>query len=620
MTTNEIREKYLRFFRARGHRVIPSASLVPENDPTTLFTGSGMQPMIQYLLGAPHPEGRRIADAQKCFRAQDIDEVGDNRHTTFFEMLGNWSLGDYFKEDQLRWLWTFLTEEIGLAQKRLFVTVFRGNKEIPRDTESVRIWQTIFAGDDVSNGDQDFAEQDGMKPGSRIFYYDESKNWWSRAGEPKNMPAGEPGGPDSEVFWDFGVDLKLHERSAFAQNPCHVNCDCGRFLEIGNSVFMEYKKTANGFEPLAQKNVDFGGGLERIAAAKGDNPDMFQIDLLRPVVLELEKLSGKKYGGDEETTRAMRVVTDHLRAAAFILAAGVSPSNTDRGYVARRLIRRAIRHARRLGIQRHDWIRIVAETVFEIYYGSYPDLSRAWETVVSGLKAEEEKFSVTCDRGLKELERYARETPAGLSGRQIFTLFTTYGFPIELTREVARERGLPVNESDLEREMAKHREISRSTVSGKFKGGLADRSEEVTKLHTATHLLNEALRRVLGPEVKQRGSNITRERLRFDFNFGRKMTDEEVREAERIVNNKIKEALAVTRDEMPLAEAVQSGAEQEFGARYPDRVTVYSIGDFSKEICGGPHVANTRALGRFKILKEEAVGAGIRRIRAVLKT
>ena len=585
MTPNEVRAKYLEFFGARGHAILPSAPLVPENDPTTLFTGSGMQPLVPYLLGAPHPAGSRLANSQKCFRSMDIEEVGDNRHTTFFEMLGNWSLGDYFKKEQLGYFFEFLTKEIGIPKEKLWITCFEGDPSLnlPKDTESAEIWKSL-----------------GM-PESHINFYGSSKNWWSRAGAPENMPAGEPGGPDSEVFYDFGTS---HDTKFGAE--CHPNCDCGRFLEIGNSVFMQYIKNADlprgkaggTFGLLPKQNVDFGGGLERIAAASINNPDVFATEAFTPLIKKLEDASGKTY---EKDKRSFRIVADHLRAAGFLIADGVLPGNVERGYVVRRLIRRAVRYADTLGVP----------------HGKLGDL-----TGVAEIGAEETRFRKTLERGMKELARFT--AGGSLSAADAFQLFTTYGFPIELIAEEAGLKGIKQIDFEGFKELLKeHQNLSRAGSEQKFKGGLADTSEKTTRLHTAHHLLLRALQQVLGAGVHQRGSNITQERLRIDFVHGEKMTAEQKAEVERIVNEKIKEDLPVVRTEMPLAEAEKLHAEHEFGAKYPDRVSVYSVGPldsaFSIEFCGGPHVGHTGELGTFKIQKEEAVAQGIRRIKAVLE-
>ena len=605
MSSNEIREKYLNFFKERGHSIIPSSSLVPENDPTTLFVGSGMQPLIPYLLGQEHPMGHRLVNSQKSFRADDIEEVGDNRHTTFFEMLGNWSLGDYFKEEQLPWFLSFLTDELGLDPKKLYVTVFSGDSEnnISKDEESIAIWKRLFKERGIE-----------AKEGERIFTYDVKKNWWSRTGIPSNMPSGEPGGPDSEVFYDFGIphDLK------FGKN-CHPNCDCGRFLEIGNSVFMEYQKQADGsFAKLKQRNVDFGGGLERIAAATSNNPDVFEGDLLFPVVQKIKELSHKNY---EDQQNSFRVITDHIRGAAFMIGDGVTPSNTERGYIVRRLLRRAVRHADLVGCKEGN-LALLVDPLIASYTGAYPELIEHREETVQSIQEEEEKFRTTLQKGLKEFEKLSGND---ISGKEAFDLYQTYGFPLDVTLELAKEKRVKVDTVAFNLEFAKHQEVSRTAAAGRFKGGLADASYETTKLHTANHLLLAALRQILGDHVHQRGSNITAERIRLDFSHPKKTTPEELKEIEDLVNQKIAESLDMVRKEMPKEEAVNLGAEMEFGVKYGDVVSVYSAQDkegsvFSREFCGGPHVQNTSELGKFKIAKEEAVSSGVRRIRAVLKT
>lgn len=593
MTVNEVRERYLAFFAKRGHAVIPSAPIVPENDPTTLFTSSGMQPLVQYLLGQEHPKGFRLTNSQPSFRAEDIEEVGDNRHTTFFEMLGNWSLGDYFKQEQLPWFFEFLTsreEGLGLDPQKIYVTTFSGDEDsgMKADTESAEIWKKI-----------------GI-PEERIFSYGAKKNWWSRAGIPSHMPPGEIGGPDSEVFYDFGPSTSsgqaLHDEK-FGKE-CHPNCDCGRFIEIGNSVFMQFIKNADGsFSELPKKNVDFGGGLERLTAATFGNPDIFMIDVFDSARMKLEELSGKKYPrsdlgrNDDADTRSFRIILDHTRASSAMFDAGLHPSNTEQGYILRRLIRRAIREVDRLGIK---------EAVLGEIAGGHEDEFRAEET----------QFRKTLINGMRELEKMGNNIDA-------FMLFTTYGFPVELTEEIAKERGLSVDVEKVKKQMEEHQALSRAGAEQKFAGGLADSSEKTVKYHTAHHLLLKALQMVLGTDVHQRGSNITNERLRIDFSYGQKMTPEQIAEVEKIVNEQIKNDLPVEQKIMPREEAEKLGAEHEFGAKYPDMVSVYFIGPqesaFSIEFCGGPHVANTRELGHFKILKEEASSAGIRRVKAVLE-
>ncbi|HUD02583.1 MAG TPA: alanine--tRNA ligase [Candidatus Paceibacterota bacterium] len=633
MTLGEIRQAYLEFFKARGHAIVPSAPLVPQNDPTTLFTGSGMQPMVPYLLGKAHPEGTRIADSQKAFRSGDIEEVGDNRHTTFFEMLGNWSLGDYFKQKQLPWVFEFLTESIGLDPHKLFVTVFIGDSalNLPQDTESAEIWQKLFKEKGIeakieSIGSEADGYTKGMQEGERIFYYDSGKNWWSRAGVPQKMPAGEPGGPDSEIFYDFGTahDKKFGER-------CHPNCDCGRFLEIGNSVFMQYLKQPDGsFAPLPKQNVDFGGGLERIAMAAHNLPDIIAVSH-KPIVEYLEKASGKHYGDDVRETASFRIIADHMKAAVFLIADGVLPAKSDQGYFVRRLIRRSVRHADRLGITEAGFANVV-KPIAAMYADAYPELTEKIVAIEKAIAEEEEQFRRTLARGMHELERFVGQ--GTVSAQDAFQLFTTYGFPLELVIEEAGAKGIKQIDIEGFKELLKeHQNLSRAGSEQKFKGGLADTSEATTRLHTAHHLLLKALQMVLGPEVHQRGSNITQERLRIDFSYPTKMTDEQKREVERIVNEKIKEDIPVVRTEMDKDEAEKLGAEHEFGAKYPDKVSVYSVGPidkaFSIEFCGGPHVTNTGELAtpnpstglraKFKILKEEAVAQGVRRIKAVLE-
>ncbi len=640
MTINDIRTKYLDYFAARGHVVIPSASLVPQNDPTTLFTGSGMQPLVPYLLGEAHPKGNRLVNSQKSFRTEDIEEVGDNRHTTFFEMLGNWSLGDYFKEEQLPWIFGFLVDELGIEPAKLYVTAFIGDEAngIPRDTESAEIWQKLFAqkGIDapiVEIGSEEDGARLGMRNG-RIFSYDAKKNWWSRSGTPEKMPAGEPGGPDSEIFYDFNTP---HD-PAFG-TECHPNCDCGRFMEIGNSVFMQYIKKEDGtFGMLPKRNVDFGGGLERIAAAAAGDADVFKTDVFADIIALLVQFSGKEYA-DSRYQKSFRIVADHARAATMILADGVRPGNTERAYVARRLLRRAAIHAQKLGLpaeRREDSMLVrAAMIVMEKYRAAYPELAgeEAYREITEAIWDEEVQFGRTLETGMKEFERVA--ATGHIEPHEAYILFTTFGFPFEMTLELASERGIDVDTEGFRNEMKLHQEMSRAGSEQKFKGGLADTSEATTRLHTTHHLLLKALQIVLGDHVKQRGSNITQERLRIDFSHGAKMMPEQIAEVERIVNEKIGEHLPMIRSTVPKEEAEKLGAQHEFGAKYPDTVSVYSAGPkeatpedprfsecFSIEFCGGPHVSNTAELakaGTFKILKEEAVASGIRRIKAVLR-
>lgn len=597
MRSADVRKKYIEFFKARGHVEIPSAPLVPENDPTTLFISAGMQPLIANILGQPHPLGKRLVNSQRSFRAADIDEVGDNRHTTFFEMLGNWSLGDYFKKEQLPWIWEFLTKELGLPEEKLYVSVFEGTKNVPRDEESANIWKSLGV------------------PESRIFYYNAKKNWWSRAGEPEKMPAGEPGGPDSEVFFDFGTP---HD-PAFGEK-CHPNCDCGRFMEIANSVFMQYAKQKDGsLKELSQKSVDFGGGLERLVAVTENSPDIFTTDLFIPLIQVLEQVSGKSYGSESDITRAMRIIADHIKGAVMMMADGVLPSNKTQGYVLRRLIRRSLLHGRKLGLSRDlTYIGKLVEPVAAIYESAYPSTVEKAGEMKLLLGEEALRFGKTLERGISELEKIEV-----LDGKIAFTLYETYGFPWEMTVEIAKEKGQQVDRGQFEEEFKKHQELSRTAAKGMFKGGLADHSVETTRLHTAHHLLLAALQKIVDPVIHQRGSNITVERLRMDVNFARKLTPEELAKVEELVNETIKKDLPVERVEMPREEAQRVGAQMEFGHKYPDQVSVYFVGSkdhfFSAEFCGGPHVTHTGELGIFKILKEESAGAGIRRIYAVTK-
>ncbi len=623
MQSDDVRNKFIQYYKARKHVAIPSASLVPENDPTTLFTSSGMQPLIPYLLGQTHPSGKRLVDSQKSFRSQDIDEVGDNRHTTFFEMLGNWSLGDYFKKEQLPWIFEFLTKELKLDPKRLYVSVFEGEGAVPKDEESIHIWKKIFKEVGI-----DAKEGLSLNEGGRIFAYPAKKNWWSRSGEPKNMPPGEPGGPDSEVFFDFGAK-GLHEKSPWKNEPCHPNCDCGRFMEIANSVFMQYQKMPDGnLKELAQKNVDFGGGLERMTAAANDNPDVFMSDLFSPLIQVLEEASGRVYGEEPVPTRVMRVLSDHIKAAIMMMVDGVLPSNKGQGYILRRLIRRSLLYGWKLGLIKDlTYIGRLASPVAKIYAGSYPEVTEKIDEIRLLLQEEALRFGKTLERGLAEIEKF----PA-LNGKIAFNLYETFGFPWEMTVEIASEKGQTVDRAQFEEEFNKHKTLSRTAAAGMFKGGLADHGEETTKLHTAHHLLLASLQKLVDPSIKQRGSNITAERLRIDFNFMRKLTPEELTKVEVMVNEKIKENLKVTRIEMARGVAETMGAQREFGQKYPDRVGVYFVNlkegvdperatpadYFSAEFCGGPHVSFTGTLGHFTIRKEESAGAGIRRIYGLL--
>lgn len=633
MTAQEIRNAYLAFYQKRNHAVIPRALLVPYNDPTTLFTGSGMQPMIPYLLGEAHPEGNRIVDSQTCLRAQDIEEVGDNRHTTFFEMIGNWSLGDYFKEDQIKWMWEFLTEVVGLDPSKLYITCFIGAPEynIPKDTEAAELWKQLFDQKGLSSGVADIGSEEdgyarGIKEGERIFYYDGSKNWWSRNGNPEKTPVGDPCGPDSEMFYDFGTP----HNPEYGEH-CHPNCDCGRFMEIGNNVFMAYRKEAEGvFVPLEKPNIDHGSGLERIAAAALNDPDVFKISILWPIVEKLERISGKTY---DSHTNAMRVIADHLRAATFLAVDGVKPSNKEQGYVMRRLVRRAIRFAFELGVEQ-NFLPEVVPVITGMYEADFPEIAARRDDIIATLVKEEKAFRQTLRKGLHELTTIYNRNNGRFTGADIFTLYDTYGFPAELSVETLTVTldGARLDENWREgfsKCMKEQRERSQTATKGTFKGGLGGQQLIHKKYHTATHLMYQALRDVLGDHVIQNGSNITEERLRFDFSHPEKVTPEQIKQVEEIVNEQIGKDLKVSWAEYPTKVAREEmGALGQFGDRYGDTVKVYKmIADdaekpFSFEICGGPHVDHTLQLfedgKRFKIIKEEASSAGIRRIKAVL--
>ncbi|HEY8886011.1 MAG TPA: alanine--tRNA ligase [Candidatus Microsaccharimonas sp.] len=626
MNAQDIRNSYLEFFKERGHAIIPRAKLVPYNDPTTLFTGSGMQPLLPYLLGESHQDGVRLVDSQTCLRAQDIEDVGDNRHTTFFEMLGNWSLGDYFKEQQIRWFFEFLTEKVGLDPNKIYVTAFIGDEKhgIPRDDEAANIWQKVFEEKGIEAkivevGSQDDGNIRGIKPGERIFFYDDGENWWSRGGGLAKTPIGDPCGPDSEVFYDFGP-----ENHAEGYGLAHPASDSGQFMEIGNQVFMQYQRLEDGsFEPLEKKNVDFGGGLERIAAASIDSSDVFKISLLWPIIEQLQKLSGKSY---ESTTTSMRVIADHLRAATFLAVDDVKPSNKEQGYVMRRLIRRAVRFAFDLGIEQ-NFLEGIVPVIADMYIRDYPEVAAKRDDIIATLVKEEKVFRQTLRKGLRELERFAEQ---GVTGAELFTLYDTYGFPVELSTEEAFKQDIKLSDNwreEFDAKMKEQRERSQTAAKGTFKGGLGGQTEIHKQYHTATHLMYAALRKVLGDHVTQHGSNITEERLRFDFNNDEKMTPEQIQQVEALVNEWIKADLPVSYKEYPTTEAFEMGAIGAFGDKYGETVKVYKMGDephrVSFEICGGPHVEHTLELIQpgdkvFKILKEESSSAGIRRIKAQL--
>lgn len=599
MKASEVREKYLKFFESKGHVRIDPAPLVLVDDPTTLFTSSGMQPLVPYLMGAEHPSGTRLVDSQPSIRLQDIEEVGDNRHTTFFEMLGNWSLGDYFKKDQLPWFFEFLTKEIGLSKDKLWVSVFEGNDQVPKDTESVEIWKSL-----------------GI-PDERIGYYGAKKNWWSRTGTPDQMPIGDIGGPDSEMFYDFGEELKLHENSEFKSDKCHMNCDCGRFLEIGNSVFMQYKKIGIGkLEELPNKNVDFGGGLERLVAAANNNPDIFEIDVFKQVIEKIEEWSGRSYSDDKYKSN-MRIIADHLRAAVFLISSGVEPSNKMQGYILRRLIRRAVLK----DIQMHPEVKTsnikisdFTDLILSIYHGQFNiDYNQRFQ-IDKILSEEISRFIKTLKNGLSIVE-----SVQNIDGKIAFDLYQSYGFPLEITVELFEQKGQKVDINQFKEEFDKHKEGSRTAGKGVFKGGLADHSPEVVRLHTATHLLQASLRKVLGDHVLQKGQNITHERSRFDFSHSDKLTPEELARVEDMINKAIEDKLPVSFQLMKKEDAEKTNAIHAFGEKYGDEVNVYYVGDtldsaFSKEFCGGPHVSNTSEIGKIKIQKQEKIGQGVVRI------
>lgn len=628
MNAQQIRNEYLKFFEERGHTIIPRAKLIPDNDPTTLFTGSGMQPLLPYLLGETHPGGVRLTDSQTCFRAQDIDSVGDNRHTTFFEMLGNWSLGDYFKEQQIRWFFEFLTDKVGLDPNKIYVSAFIGDEKhgIPRDDEAANIWQKVFAEKGIEAkiveiGSQEDGDKRGINPGERIFFYNDNQNWWSRNGNIENTPIGDPCGPDSEVFYDFG-----EQNHAEGFGLAHPAGDSGRFLEIGNQVFMQYRRLQDGsFEPLAKQNVDFGGGLERIAAASIDNPDIFRINLFWPIIEKLQQLSGKTY---ESHTQSMRVIADHLRAATFLAVDGVRPSNKEQGYVMRRFLRRSIRYAFDLGIEQNFFQEIVP-VIADLYASDYPEVSNQRDEVIAVLIKEEKAFRQTLNKGLRELSKFIS---GGLTGEELFMLHDTYGFPVELSIEEAYKQNIKVADNwrvEFDNKMSEQRLRSQTAAKGAFKGGLNGQSEITKKYHTCAHLLGQALRIVLGESVAQRGCNIDEERIRFDFSWGEKMTPEQIKQTEDIVNEQIGNDLKVIFAEYPVKVALEEmGAHGEFSSKYGDMVKVYQIiadgadKPFSIEVCGGPHVEHTGEISEggkhFKIIKEESSSAGVRRIKAIL--
>ncbi len=587
ISSDKLKKMFLEFFRKKRHKVIANASLIPENDPTALFTSAGMHPLVPYLMGQPHPSGKKLVNVQKCLRTSDIDEVGDSFHLSFFEMLGNWSLGDYFKEESIPWSYEFLTskEWLNIDKDRLSVTVFAGDDKIPRDTESARIWEGLRV------------------PKEKIFYLPRKDNWWGPIG------GTGPCGPDTEMFYDTGKEP--------CGDECKPGCSCGKFNEIWNNVFMEYNKTPDGdYELLEQKNVDTGMGVERTVAVLQGKDNVYETEIFAPLIEKIKELAGIEVVPDNQT-RSVRVICDHSRAATFILAEGIVPLNVEQGYVLRRLIRGAIRHGKLLSIE-EEFLSELSQIVIETYSRDYPHLKSSEDFIVAELGKEYSRFNNTLARGLNRFNRIAGENKK-IDGKDAFLLYQSFGFPIEITRELGRENGIFVDVDGFHEESEKHQQVSRASADKRFGSGLADTAEATVRLHTATHLLNEALRRVLGKEITQKGSNITQERLRFDFNFDRKLTDQEIRAVEELVNGQIRKALLVKRIETTLDEAIKMGSQAVFEEKYGEKVSVYSIGDFSRELCSGPHVKNTRELGRFKIMKEEGISAGVRRIRAVLE-
>jgi len=588
MTSRDLVQKYFDFFKDKGHVVIPSAPLVPENDPSVLFTTAGMHPLVPYLLGEEHPSGRRLVDNQICLRTDDIDEVGDTSHHTFFEMLGNWSLGDYWKKEAIEWSYEFLTKELSLDPNKLWITCFEGDNDAPKDTESSEIWEKV-----------------GI-PKERIVFLPKKDNWWGPAG------LTGPCGPDSEMFYD--TSGKSHG------TKCRPGDKCGRFFEIWNDVFMQYNKTEEGkYIPLKNKNVDTGMGVDRTTAIlQGFDDDYKVSDLWGKILSSTEETTKTNYQGDNK--KALRIIADHVRAAVFVSSEGVYPSNKERGYILRRLIRRAVRYGKMLGTDEPFLTRIAAAVVNN--YGKYyPLLSEKKDGIEEIIKDEEEKFSLTLDRGLKEIDKFEK-----LDGKRAFFLYESYGFPLELTEEIAKDRGQEIDQKVFEKEFSKHKELSRTASAGMFKGGLVDASKDVTKLHTTTHLLHASLRRVLGEHVAQKGSNITSERLRFDFSHAQKLTDAEIKKVEDLINEQIKKDLSVSFETKGLDEAIAEGALHFFAEKYGERVKVYTIGEpstssgppFSREVCGGPHVTHTGEIGRVRIKKQEKIGSGLIRIYAVL--
>ena len=592
LNSEQLRKLYLDFYNSKNHAVIESASLIPENDPTVLFTTAGMHPLVPYLLGEKHPAGKRLTDVQVCVRTGDIESVGDASHCTFFEMLGSWSLGDYFKHDAIAWSYELLLEKLEFDKDKFAVTVFAGDENCPRDEESAKRWEELGISKD------------------KIFYCDKKHNWWGPAG----MTG--PCGPDTEMFIDTGKPKCC--------DGCSPSCDCGKYMEIGNDVFMQYFKNADGtFEPLKNKNVDQGMGLERMLCILNGYKSVFETDLFSFAIAKLEELSGKKYGEDEANTKAMRIIADHTRTATFLLGDrnGVTPSNVDQGYVLRRLIRRAMRYCRTLGVD-DGALAQLARLYVEKYKNAYPYVKENEEKIVSELNAEKDKFAKTIEQGLKEFDKVLAHLPEGMTvfpGKTAFRLYDTFGFPIEMTEELANEKGFQMDMDGYKKAFANHQALSKAGAEQKFKGGLADNGVQTARLHSATHLLNAALKIVLNDNgIQQKGSNITAERLRFDFNFPRPLTQEEIAKVEELVNGQIAKDEPVILEEMTVEQAKAAGAIGVFSSKYGEVVKVYTIG-FSKEICGGPHAQRTGELGKFKIVKEQSSSTGVRRIKAILE-
>ncbi|MFH1473639.1 MAG: alanine--tRNA ligase [Candidatus Aenigmatarchaeota archaeon] len=601
MDSEKLKKLYIEFFKQKGHNVIPNASLIPENDPTVLFTTAGMHPLVPFLLGQPHPRGKRLVNVQKCFRCDDIDEIGDNRHLTFFEMLGNWSLGDYFKKEAIEWSFEFLTSILGLDPKRIYVSAFEGDENAPRDEESIKAWSELF-------------KTVGIEPkvnvplseGGRIFIYDKKMCWWGPVGQTG------PCGPNSEMFYDT-----CRKHNPKFGKVCHPSCDCGRFIEIWNDVFMEYNKKPDGsYEKLKQRNVDTGLGVDRVLTVFQGKETVFDTETFMPIIEKVKEFVNLK-SLDESQKISIRIITDHIRAATFILAEKIVPKNVEHGYILRRLIRRAIRHGKMLGIE-EGFLNDVAKVVIDINKNDYPHLLSNRDFILDELRKEELKFRKTLAKGLRKFNEISKDKKR-IDGKNAFLLFQSYGFPIEMTVELAKENKIEVDVKGFEEEFEKHQKLSRAGAEKKFGSGLADTSKKTVRLHTATHLLNEALRKVLKKDIMQKGSNIKPERLRFDFNFDRKLTEKELKDVEDLVNEQIKKGIPVIKMETTVEEAKKMGAQAVFKEKYGEKVFVYSVGDFSCEICNGPHVKNTKELGKFKIVKEKSIASGVRRIRAVLE-